>query len=70
MDGTKPLNGRRLLQLELRARYRVINYEIHSPALYAPMAPRRLRRKLQKKNFRPVYGYRGPGAQPPTTYKE
>lgn len=60
---TKKPNGRRALRAELEASpfRRRIEWEANL-ATRAPMAPRHERRKKQGKNFRPVYGYVGPGA--------
>lgn len=44
---------------------RIIPVDPHNASLYVRMAPRRLRRMIQGKNFIPVYGYRGAGATPP-----
>ena len=52
-------NGRRALRAELEARYRWLEWDPESPMLRVAMAPRRRRRQLQGKNFRPVYGYLG-----------
>lgn len=53
--------GRRLLRAELESRYNWLDWNADSPMLRVQMAPRRLRRQLQGKNFRPVYGYVGGG---------
>lgn len=52
--------GRRKLMSELRARYRWITWDRMSPMTMVSMASRKERRRLQGKNFKPVYGYVGP----------
>lgn len=56
------LTGRRFQRAYEMSRARIIQIQHGSPMLTVPMAPRRLRRELQGKKFRPVYGYRGPAA--------
>lgn len=53
-------NGRRLLNLELASKARWVTWNPDSPMLTVRMAPRAMRRQLQKDQFRPVYGYMGP----------
>lgn len=56
-------NGRRLQNAYAWSRARWVVIQHGSPMLTAAMAPRALRRKLQGKQFRPVYGYIGPGGR-------
>jgi hypothetical protein len=58
----KPLNGRRLLKVQLQRRYRWIVIDPNNMARFAPMAPRHERRARAREldiPFRPVYGYAG-----------
>lgn len=57
-------NGRRFQSLELASKMQWITWDETSPMLTVPMATRAERRKLQGKQFRPVYGYVGPKDSP------
>ena len=55
----KKWNGRRLERGLIMARWHFVPFDRDSPMTRVPMAPRALRRRLQGKKFRPVYGYVG-----------
>lgn len=53
------LNGRRLMNAKQLARTRVYLIDPNNAARFVPMAPRKLRRKRQGRDFKPVYGFIG-----------